>query len=355
MPEEHLYAVIPAGGAGTRLWPRSRRSRPKHTLDLTGAGRALIVETYERARGVAAEVLVLTEEAQVPAIRELLPQLRDDQLIVEPTARGTTSALGLASLTLLQRDPEAVMISLPADHIVRGTAAFRAAVRRAAGLARRTGRLVAIGLEPTHPATGLGYIRTGSRRSGGALAVEEFVEKPDEERALRYLRHGGYYWNLAMFSWRAAAFVEQLARHSPGHHAGLSRVLAARGRGDEAAARRAYARLPTTAVDYGVMEKTDRLLLVPARFKWLDVGSWAELHSLVGKDTSGNYVEGETVLVDTEGTYVSAPGVLVAAIGLRDMVVVGSQDAILIAPKSRAQDVKRVVELLAASRRLKYL
>lgn len=324
-------------------------------LDLGGRGRALIEETYDRIRPLARQVLVLTEEPQLEAIRELLPQLGDDDLIVEPAARGTASALGLASMTLLERDPEAVLMSLPADHLIQGAAAYRAAVRKAARVASQTGDLVTVGLRPTHPATGYGYIRTGEATRRGALVVEEFVEKPDLASARRYQASGRYYWNLAMFSWRAAAFVEELAKRSPEHERGLRRVMAARRRGDEAAAGRAYRRLPNAAVDNAVMEHTDRLLLVPAAFGWLDVGSWSELAGALAQDVAGNHAEGEVLFLDTEGTFVAAQDVLVATIGLQDMIVVATPDAVLVAPKSRSQDVKRVVQELAATRRLKYL
>ncbi|HEX6347802.1 MAG TPA: sugar phosphate nucleotidyltransferase [Candidatus Dormibacteraeota bacterium] len=347
--------MIPAGGAGSRLWPRSRRSTPKHLLPLSGSGRPLLRETYERIRPLAAAVYVLTEQRQVPLIREILPELGPEHLIVEPAARGTTNALGLAALTLAQEDPEAVMVSTPADHVVRGRAEFAATIRRVSAVARASGDLVTVGLQPRYPATGLGYIEAREPVSAGrarALRVLRFVEKPDLARARRFLAAGDFYWNLAMFGWRLSSFLAELQQHGRAHFDGLQKVLAARRRGDEAAAARAYANLPVEVVDRTVMERTSRLLLVPATFDWIDVGSWTELADLLRQDAHGNVVEGEQVLIDTEACFISAPGKLVAAIGLRDVVIVDTPDALLVCPKSRAQDVRRVVEALGRDKKM---
>lgn len=346
-------AVIPCGGAGTRLWPRSRRSAPKHILPLSGSGKPLLRETYERIRPLVDDVLFLTEERQLPLIREILPELDADRFVVEPSARGTTNALGLAALTILERSPDALMMSLPADHVIRGVPAYRRAVRTALRVAESSRQLVTVGLRPAYPATGFGYIK--ARGEGRALKVERFVEKPDQETASRFLEEGGYFWNLAMFAWPVQEFWKELERHGPQHARGLRRVLKARAGGDEAAAGRAYNRLPVEAVDYTVMEKTDRLLLVPAAFEWVDVGSWSELADLLRADEHGNVVEGDTVLIGTANSLISAPGKLVAAIGLEGMVVVDSPDALLIMPKARAQDVKKVVDALRRAKKTQYL
>ena len=347
--------MIPAGGAGTRLWPRSRRATPKHVLALSGTGKPLLRETYERVRPLADEVFVLTEERQVSLVRTVVPELKDDAFIVEPAARGTTNAYGLAAMTLLERDRDALITMQPADHLIRGASSFRATVNRAARIAERARLLVTVGLKPTHPATGLGYIEAGGRGPNGSFEVQRFVEKPDLERAQRFQRSGRHYWNLAMFSWRADVFVEELKRHGPRHHAGLTRVLAARRKGDETAAARAYNRLPVEAVDYTVMEKTDRLLVLPATFKWIDVGSWEELAALLPKDGAGNVIEGDALLIDTESSLIWAPDRLVAAIGIKDLIVVDTPDALLICPRSRSQEVKRLVEALRRSGRIHYL
>ena len=354
----HLYAVIPAGGAGSRLWPRSRRSSPKHALPLSGTGRPLVAEAYERMVPLASRVFVLTEERQVPLISELVPELPPEGMIVEPAARGTTNALGLAAMTLLERDPDAVMVSAAADHVIGGLPAFQQAVRGATAIAAASDRLVTIGLRPRYAATGLGYIEAGEEVRVGeetARRVVRFVEKPDAATAKAYLDGGRHLWNLSMFCWRCEVFVEELRRYGPEHHAGLAATLAARRAGDHDEAAGIYAALPVDAVDYTVMERTDRLLVVPAAFEWVDVGSWTELADLLRQDEAGNVVDGVPVLIDTRNSFISVPDKLVAVIGVSDLVVVDTEDALLVCPKSRAQDVKKVVEQLGRSGLTRYL
>jgi mannose-1-phosphate guanylyltransferase len=347
-------AVIPAGGAGTRLWPRSRSSTPKHVLPLAEGRRPLLRATYARARSVADAVYVLTEERQRPIIESVLPEVDARHLILEPAARGTTNAYGLAALLLRELEPDAVTITLPADHVVHGSRAVAAAVRTAVRAAA-TGHLVTVGLKPTFASTALGYIQAPGRPSRGTLRVRRFVEKPNVEGARRYVKAGGYYWNLAWFAWRPDAFLEELGRYAPRHLAGLRRVLSAREAGDVAGAATTYTRLPVEVVDRSVMEKTRRLLLVPASFDWADIGSWAELGDRVHADAHGNSVEGEAVLIDTTGSLLFGDRRLIAAIGLEDMIVVDSEDALLIVPRSRAQDVRRVVDALRRARKIRYL
>jgi mannose-1-phosphate guanylyltransferase len=348
-------AVIPAGGAGTRLWPRSRRSTPKHTLPLGGGGRSLLRDTYDRVADLVDEVCVVTEQAQRKLIEAALPELDSKHLIIEPVARGTTNAYGLAALTLAERDPEAVMLAMASDHVVHGRTEVRRAVRLAIRTADTRRQLVAFGLRPTFPSTGLGYIHAPGRLSTGTLRVKRFTEKPDLRTAERFLKAGGYYWNLAWFAWRVDVFLEELKLHGPRHLAGLRRVMAARAAGDEAAATRIYSRLPVEVVDRTVLERTDRLVLVPADFDWADIGSWSELGERVRRDAQGNSVDGEAVLIDTRGSLVLSGRRLVAAIGLEDMIIVDTDDAILVCPRSRAQDVKLVVESLRRARKTGYL
>ena len=348
-------AVIPAGGVGTRLWPRSRRSTPKHVLPLGEHGQPLLRATYDRAKALADEVFVLTEVRQKEIIEAVLPEVDSKHLILEPSARGTTNAYGLAALTLGERDPSAVMLALPADHVVRGTARVATAVKTAVRAAATTDCLITVGLKPTFPSTGLGYIHAPGRTVGGTIRVRRFIEKPNLASARRYVKAGGYYWNLAWFSWRVEVLIEQLTRHAPRHLAGLRKVVAARASGDEAGAAKLYGRLPVDVIDRSVMEKTDRLLLVPAEFDWADIGNWAELGDRVRADAHGNSVEGETVLVDTRGSLVLGDRRLIAAIGLEDMIIVDTEDALLVCPRSRAQDVRKVVDALKRARKTRYL
>jgi mannose-1-phosphate guanylyltransferase len=340
---------------GTRLWPRSRSSTPKHVLPLADHGRPLLRATYDRAKSLADEVFILTEQRQRPIIEAVLPEVDGAHLILEPTARGTTNAYGLATLTLMQRDPTAVMVGMPADHVVHGTTKVGKAVRTAVRAADSSNSLVTVGLKPTFPSTGLGYIQAPGRVTRGTLRVRRFIEKPDLATARKYVRAGGYYWNLAWFTWRVDVFIEELALHAPRHLAGLRKVIAARASGSEAEATRLYNRLPIEVIDRSVMEKTDRLLLVPADFDWADIGNWSELGDRVQADDRGNSVEGEAILVDTRGSMILGQRRLVATIGLEDMIIIDTEDAILVCPRSRAQDVRKVVEALRRARKTRYL
>jgi mannose-1-phosphate guanylyltransferase len=340
---------------GTRLWPRSRSSTPKHVLPLADHGRPLLRATYDRAKSLADEVFILTEQRQRPIIEAVLPEVDGVHLILEPTARGTTNAYGLATLTLMQRDPSAVMVGMPADHVVHGTTKVAKAVRTAVRAADSSNSLVTVGLKPTFPSTGLGYIQAPGRVTRGTLRVRRFIEKPDLASARKYVRAGGYYWNLAWFTWRVDVFIEELALHAPRHLAGLRKVIAARAAGSEAEATRLYNRLPIEVIDRSVMEKTDRLLLVPADFDWADIGNWSELGDRVHADDRGNSVEGEAILVDTRGSMILGQRRLVATIGLEDMIIIDTEDALLVCPRSRAQDVRKVVEALRRARKTRYL
>ncbi|HEX4213079.1 MAG TPA: sugar phosphate nucleotidyltransferase [Candidatus Dormibacteraeota bacterium] len=353
-----MYAVIPAGGTGSRLWPRSRRSAPKHMLPLSGSGKPLIEETYDRIAPVADGVYVLTEERQVPMICSLLPELDQDHLIAEPSARGTTNALALAAATLLAEDSEAVMVSVAADHVIRGESAYRRTVERAAAVAQSSRELVAVGLKPTYPATGFGYIEVGGEERFGrsrAHRVERFVEKPALETAERYVADGRHFWNIATFAFRCDVFLEELDELGPEHAQGVRKVVELRRRGEFEKAARLYGKLPVEVVDRTVMERTSRLLMVQASFDWVDVGSWSELADLLRADPDGNVTEGVPVLIDTHNSFISVPDKLVAVIGMDDLIVVDTDDALLVCPKSRAQDVKKVVEQLNERRLTGYL
>lgn len=353
-----MYAVIPAGGAGSRLWPRSRRSAPKHMLPLSGSGKPLIEETYDRVAPIADGVYVLTEERQVPMICSLLPELDQAHLIAEPSARGTTNALGLAAATLLAEDPDAVMVSVAADHVIRGEAAYRKTVERAAAVAAASGELVAVGLTPTYPATGFGYIEVGDEERFGrtkAHRVQRFVEKPALATAEEYVADGRHFWNIATFAFRCDVFLEELDRLGREHAAGVRKVVELRRKGECEKASRLYGKLPVEVVDRTVMERTNRLLMVQASFDWVDVGSWSELADLLRADSDGNVTEGVPVIIDTHNSFISVPDKLVAVIGLDDLIVVDTDDALLVCPKSRAQDVKKVVEQLNERRLTGYL
>ena len=349
MAEGPVVAVIPAGGAGTRLWPLSRRTRPKHALALSGSGLPLLVETFRRLEPLVDLVVILTEAAQADLVRQNLPQLKPEQLLVEPTARGTTNALALAAEALWRRHPESVMVSLAADHVIRRTQAWQRAVRRAIAVAAASENLVTVGLKPERAATGFGYIEAGRERRLGGVRVSEvaaFVEKPDLATAERYLKDGRHFWNLSMFAFKTAVFRAELERLGRRHLAGARRTLDARAQGDEPRAQRIYARLPVAAIDYTVMERSKRLVMVRADFGWTDIGSWSDLARLRRPDRRGNRSLGEAVFLDSEGMFVVSASRPVVTLGVRDLTVVDTEDALLILPADRSQEVKAVVEHL---------
>lgn len=340
-----LWAVVPAGGSGTRLWPVSRSRSPKFLHDLTGSGRTLLQGTVERLEPLVGDrVVVVTGAAHEVAVRAQVPQV--DRVLAEPSPRDSMAAIGLAAAVLEREDPAALVGSFAADHVVTGDREFAAAVREAAEVAD-TGLLVTIGIEPTGPATGFGYIRAAQPLAGfdTAVAVAEFVEKPDAARASDYVGSGQYRWNAGMFVCRATVLLDLLAAEHPDLSAGL-RGIAAR---PESLAE-AWPRLRKIAIDHAVAEPAaalGRVAMVPARFGWEDVGDFAALvRGGGGLEVVGD--PGQVVVLDGSGLVVRDSDRLVAVLGLDDVVVVDTADAVLVTRLDRAQDVKQVVEELRA-------
>lgn len=360
-PLPGFYAVVPAGGAGTRLWPLSRAGSPKFLHDLTGSGSTLLQSTWDRLVPLAQAVCVVTGAAHAAAVASQLPDLPAADLIVEPSPRDSTAAIGLAAALLVRRDPEAVIGSFAADHVIGDQAVFAQAVAEAVAVAR-TGLLVTVGITPTHAATGFGYIRAGQPLvvpgAPSALRVTQFVEKPDPETAARYVGAGDYRWNAAMFVVRAATLLELLSEHQPALAAGLDAIASAwDGPDRDAVLARVWPSLTRIAIDYAVAEPAaaaGRVAVVPGEFAWDDIGDFASLASLLPNRADGVQVLGDASLVLSSGAsgfVVPSSGRLVALLGLDDVVVVDTPDALLVTSRSRAQDVKVVVEALRAGGR----
>ena len=343
---DHFWAVVPAGGAGTRLWPLSRSSSPKFLHDLTGSGRTLIQATADRlAPLVDGRVLVVTGRAHREAVLAQLPEVAPDQVVAEPSARDSMAAIGLAAAMLEARDPDAVMGSFAADHVITDPGEFRR-VTAVAVEAARAGWLVTIGIEPTHPATGFGYVRVGDALDvEGAFAVREFVEKPDAEVARRYVADG-YRWNAGMFVARPGVLLDLLAEQDPAFAAALRGIAA-----DPGTLAEVWPTLPRIAVDHAVAEPAaaaGRVAVVPGSFGWDDVGDFASLQGLLPVE-DGMSVLGDRALVravDASGLVVPGGRRLVAVVGLEDVVVVDTGDAVLVTTRDRAQDVKWIVAAL---------
>ena len=345
-----LHAVIMAGGCGTRFWPASRRARPKQLLALA-CDQPLLRLTLDRiAPLVPPERLwVVTTESHLAATRELLPDLPDGNIIAEPVGRNTAACAGLAAVAVRARDPEAVMVVLPADHIIGEEARFRSAVSAAAAVVARDGGLLTFGIRPAHPETGYGYLRQGAphiEEAGWVIhRLEGFVEKPDAERAQAYLESGRYLWNAGIFCWRARDLLAEITRHLPEMAAGMQQIADAWSSPRAAAAlAEVYPQLPATSVDFGIMEKADRGWVMPVDFPWSDVGSWLALADHLASDTHGNAIRGRVHAVDASGNVLVSDGPLIAALGIRDLVVVTTADAVLVVPKDQAQRVKELID-----------
>ena len=353
------HVVILAGGSGTRLWPRSREKSPKHLLTLQGE-QSLLQSTVARVARLTDNVYVVTEQSQVKSIRDQLPDLTDRQFIVEPARRGTASALGLAALAIAERDPQATMLSVHADHYLgHDEDAYLKTLDAEARWAEEKRSLVTVGLRPPYASTAFGYIQVGPALDGDQAPavhrVKAFVEKPDLQTAQRYVAAGDYLWNLGLFSWPVDVLFTEMAEHAPELYAGLEQVRHARRAARPDDADRIYRTLPTAAIDYAVLERTKNLLVVGATFEWHDLGSWADLHDILQQDEAGNFVEGDSVLIDSKNCMIHSPNKLVAAVGLEDMVVIETDDAILICPKARSQDVKLIVDRLKQMGKTEYL
>jgi mannose-1-phosphate guanylyltransferase len=353
---EEAYAVIMAGGGGTRLWPRSRQATPKQFLDLLGP-RTMLQETVDRIEPLIPleRVLVVTGHEYAHDILALLPGLPPENVVREPQGRGTAPCIGLAALALQHRDPEAIMAVFPADHRVARGAAFRQAVAAAVDVARQD-YLVTLGITPTHAHTGYGYIQRGEALSPAgqtpAYTVRQFTEKPDGDTARRFVESGEYAWNAGIFVWRVRAILDEIARLLPVLHTVLTTVAEAWDTPDrQHVLSTVWGQTPRTTIDYGVMEKADRVAVIPIEVGWDDVGNWSTLSKLLQGDGDGNVTSGsgQHVLVDTHDTYIyAASGRLVALVGLDDLVVVNTKDAVLVCPKDRAQDVRAIVDRLKA-------
>ncbi|MBX3184093.1 MAG: NTP transferase domain-containing protein [Polyangiaceae bacterium] len=384
------YAVVMAGGSGTRFWPASRRHTPKQLLRIApGSSESLIEATVRRLAPLCPRehLLIATGEHLMAATRAALPQLPPECFLGEPEARNTAPCIGWAAALIAARDPEAVVMVVPSDQHVTDEPAFQRALSRAVASAA-SGVITTIGVQPSRPETGYGYIELGPEVEGltevsltdheGAAAgvaevslgdhesapraapvhrVARFVEKPDRSTAEGYLASGRYVWNAGMFIFRAGDMVAELRRHLPELSQGLERLAAARGSREEAAiAREVFAAAPSISIDYGVMERAERLHVVPAAFGWSDLGSWESSWELGARDSAGNVAPASAAFVDAERNLVcdlrsdaaaqkGSPRV-VALVGVNDLCVVQTDDALLVIPRERAQDVRQVVELL---------
>ena len=345
----HAYAVIMAGGSGTRFWPLSRPARPKQLLALGPSEASLLRATVDRVSALidAERTLVVTSSLLADAVAAELPDVPRENILAEPVGRNTALCVGWAASHVRRRDPDGVLVVLPSDHYIADAAAFHRALAR--GLyAASEGDLVAVGVRPTRPETGYGYIEVGEELADDVHDARRFVEKPNRQRAERFLASGHFLWNSGIFVFRASVILDAIATHLPGLGASLDAFDAAAARGGEReAVEQGYAELPAISIDHGVMEKAANVAVVPASFGWSDLGSWTTAWELAAQDGEGNVAPDGAVLVDARRSYVKAPpGKTVALVGVDDLVVVDTADALLVVHREHAQDVRRVVEAL---------
>jgi len=353
-----LYPVVLSGGSGSRLWPLSREEFPKQLQPLTSE-RSLLQETGLRLGDSGGEVyalqppIIVCNDAHRFVVAEQLRAvgIEPKAIIIEPQGRNTAPAACVAAL-LLENEPDALMLVMPSDHLVRNAEAFRDAVAKAVPVAAAN-HLVTFGICPTSPATAYGYIKQGAALSGDAHAVEKFVEKPDSVTAAGFLKDGGYYWNGGIFMWPVGLYLSELAKNEP-LIPPACRAALSEGQNDLFFFRldpAAFAKVPSQSIDYGVMERTDKAAVVPVDMGWSDVGSWSALHEEAAHDAAGNTTIGDVVAIDTRNSYVRTDKQLTAVIGVKELIVVVTADAVLVADKAHDQQVKQVVERLKAAGR----
>lgn len=355
-----IYPVILSGGSGTRLWPLSRAMYPKQFIRFfNGQGSSFLGASLKRLpqdAGFSAPILLSNNDHRFLVVEELeRAKTTARAIILEPIARNTAPAIAVAALFAMRENPNAILAIMPSDHVVRDEARFVEAIRRAAKVAA-TGRLVLFGIKPTEPHTGYGYIRQGADLEGfpgGAFKVDAFFEKPDLPTAEKYVADGHYFWNSGIFVLHARTFLDEVSRLEPRIlDAARNGLLQAEVDGDFLRlSKAAFSTAPNISVDYAVMEKTTTAAMLPIDVGWNDVGSWSSLWDIAPHDAKGNYVNGEALLEDTSNCYVHSERSLVSTIGLKDLIIVDTPDALLVADKNRAQDVSKVVARLKQSNR----
>ncbi len=354
--EDKIFAVILAGGQGTRFWPVSRMKRPKQFLSISDDGESLIQATARRVRPLvgAGSTYVVTNMLHEPLIREHVP---DSIVISEPVGRNTAASIGLAAVYVDHECPDAVCVVLPADHAISNDDLLCDAIRKASDVARGQDMLVTIGVRPTHPHTGYGYIKRGKGLTEGAYRVDRFFEKPSLERAEQYLEAGDFLWNSGMFVWRTSAILAAIKSYLPELAAGLEEIRASIGTPSEKEVMsRVFPTLESISIDFGVLEHARNCAVIDAEpFGWNDVGSWDAWAEHFERDRDGNLLHGDVLAIESKNCVVQSDHKFTAVLGVENLVVIDSGDALLICPSSEVQEVRKIVEALKQKKRTELL
>ncbi len=352
---ENTYALIMAGGVGSRFWPRSRKALPKQYLPLLGKETLIQAVCHRLQVFLPTErIFIVSTKSQLPLLKEQLPWFKSSRLIVEPFGKNTAPCIGLAALHLHYLNPEAIMIVLPSDHLINNTEKFTELLDAAVRIvSQHPEALVTIGIEPTYPATGYGYIQRGeefSTASNRAFRVRAFAEKPTQEVAEQFFSTGEFLWNSGIFVWRASTILQNIDALIPDLSAGLREIRQAMGTDQLAAVtEKVYKQIHSDSIDYGIMEHASNVIVLEGNFGWSDVGSWEEVYNICSKDEDGNVIIRDPVVRNVKNSYIESSGRTIAVIGVEDLIIVDTPDALLICRRDQSQDVKWVVEKLKHS------
>ena len=348
-----ITAVIMAGGRGERFWPKSRNNCPKQFLSLTADKETMIQKTVKRLDKIVEpeDVFVVTNAAYREIVETQLPQIPKENILSEPCARNTAPCIAYAAAVIKKKYDDAVMLVLPSDHLIGYVNIYHRALRKAIAAAEEGQNLVTIGITPTYPETGYGYINFGEEK-GDAFEVERFVEKPDLATAKKYLASGNYLWNSGMFVWKVSSIMANIQKFMPAVYDGASRIGESFGTDDfEEVLIREFEAFPSESIDFGIMEKAENIYTIPGSFGWDDVGSWLAMERINETDDDKNYIEGDVIAVDSKRTTICGGKRLIAAVGTRDLIIVDTDDVLLVCSKNSTQDVKKVISKLKGQER----
>ncbi len=349
-----LYVIIMAGGVGSRFWPRSKQEKPKQLIRIFGKN-TMIQDTVNRVEGLvsAENIYIITNRIQKEQIIKQLPQIKKQNIIAEPFGKNTAACIGLASILIHNRNKNAVTIILPADHLIHNKREFHSVLKRAAKFAYKSEGLVTIGIHPTRPETGYGYIQISDEEvEKGIYKVHTFAEKPNLLTAKRFLKSGDFVWNSGIFIWKTETILNEIKIYLPELYEGLLNIeKAIGGKNFERVLTKVYGQLVSISIDYGIMEKSKKVFLTKGNFTWSDVGSWEEVYQLSKKDKYGNANIGDVYAENTSGSYIFSPKKFTAVIGIENIIVIDTKDALLICNRDNAQNVKHIVEYLKMENR----